>query len=49
MLPFDAASARRVAATYATPDVVAQRNRTLELLVNRYCLRAVRQAFDGPG
>ncbi|MET0189447.1 MAG: methyltransferase domain-containing protein [Pseudonocardia sediminis] len=32
MLPFDAASARRVARTYATHDVVTQRERTLALL-----------------
>lgn len=48
MLPFDAASARRVARTYATPDVVGQRARTLSLLD----VRAGERVLDigsGPG
>lgn len=48
MMPFDAASARRVARTYATADVVTQRERTLALLD----VRAGERVLDigtGPG
>ncbi len=48
MMPFDAASARRVAATYATPDVVEQRRRTLELLDVRPGERVL-DVGTGPG
>lgn len=48
MLPFDAASARRVARTYATPDVVGQRARTLALLAVRPGERVL-DVGAGPG
>ena len=49
MLPFDDGdSARRLAATYATPDVVGQRRRTLELLDVRPGERVL-DVGTGPG
>ena len=48
MLPFDADSARRVARTYATPDVVGQRARTLGLLDVRPGERVL-DVGSGPG
>lgn len=48
MLPFDGDSAQRLAATYATPDVVGQRRRTLELLDVRPGERVL-DVGTGPG
>ena len=48
MLPFDAASARRVARTYGTPDVVGQRASTMELLDARPGERVL-DVGAGPG
>lgn len=48
MLPFDGDSARRLARTYATPDVVEQRRRTLELLDVRPGERVL-DVGTGPG